>query len=86
MARTSLLTFENKEYQKWIDNFKIKTNIIHDKDLAEELDLTPSGYSHFKRTNKFPYEKFILASLKNRHQILLFRCSQVVQSCGGKLA
>lgn len=53
------LDFENSEYSLWTEKIKKAFNIDSEKDFANLLGIQPSGYSHFKRSNKFPFDKIV---------------------------
>lgn len=64
MARKLTLDYLDEDYQIFIKNFKMFLGVETDKDMAEIMGLTTSGYSHFKRTNTFPFDKVVRVALE----------------------
>lgn len=57
--KTAALDFENSDYSIWTERLKGAFNLKSEKDVANLLGIQPSGFSHFKRTNRFPYDKVV---------------------------
>lgn len=57
--KTVALDFENSDYSIWTERLKGAFNLKSEKEVANLLGIQPSGFSHFKRTNRFPYDKVV---------------------------
>lgn len=66
MGRKLTLDYLNEDYQIYMRNFKMYMGVESDKAIGEILGLTTSGYSHFKRTNTFPFDKVVRVALENK--------------------
>lgn len=57
--KTTALDFENSDYSTWTERIKRAFNLKSEKEVANLLGIQPSGFSHFKRTNRFPFDKVV---------------------------
>ncbi len=53
------LDFESSDYSLWAEKIKEKFSLDSEKELAGILGIQPSGFSHFKRSNRFPFDKVV---------------------------
>lgn len=58
-TRRTKLTFSNKNYDVWFENFKEYFGIKNDRAFCEMFGLSYSSISGYKRNNSFPYQLIV---------------------------
>ncbi|MBD3842326.1 MAG: helix-turn-helix domain-containing protein [Campylobacterales bacterium] len=64
-AEKKSTNFSNEDFRNYIHRFSQELNIQKDKDIANELGISPASFYNFKKNDTFPYDKLVLACLKN---------------------